>query len=246
MLKNCFYPVQYDNILNKTVGEIICQNEATFTIVCNLCELKIFQFNEFVKHFRLLHWSDTNHAAIICKTEQDNGNDAVKPMEEYLIKTETNVERDDEEAIYEEYALDEPVEDGHCHLQADGCQDKEDSHIGNSINEETDSCDSYRAMTILKKVFALKIYLIFTIFIVNNYFSSRSLQRKRKNFNLSVPYAHVLLLQNTILMPTYKDITIHNFSVTNVIVFLPKNCNLFNISTRITAILARSVVNVLH
>ena len=66
------------------------------------------------------------------------------------------------------------------------------------------------------------------------------------DLSLSVPNAHVHLLQNTILMPTHKDITIHNFSVANVIVFLPKNCNLFNISTRITAILARSVVNVLH
>ena len=157
MLKNCFYPVQYDNILNKTVGEIICQSEASFTIVCNLCELKIFQFNEFVKHFRLLHWSDSNQAAIICKTEQDNGNDGLKLTEECLIKTETSVERDDEKFIYEKYALDEPVEDRHCHLQADESQDKNESLIASSINDEADSCDSYQALTILKKVFALKI-----------------------------------------------------------------------------------------
>uniref|UniRef100_A0A1A9X5Q1 C2H2-type domain-containing protein n=1 Tax=Glossina brevipalpis TaxID=37001 RepID=A0A1A9X5Q1_9MUSC len=52
---NCFLPINYNLDLNKSCGEVICHNIATFSIICKLCKLKIFQFDEFTDHLERIH-----------------------------------------------------------------------------------------------------------------------------------------------------------------------------------------------
>lgn len=75
MLKTC-YPPKFD--ANKTCGEIICQTEASFFIVCKLCGIKIFEYNEFVNHFLDSHWPE----AALSHTFQDAFNDDIAEQHE--------------------------------------------------------------------------------------------------------------------------------------------------------------------
>lgn len=61
MLKNCFLPVNYNKPKSQTCGEIICENLHEFIINCKLCKIKIFEFEEFVQHFRNVHLDETSN-----------------------------------------------------------------------------------------------------------------------------------------------------------------------------------------
>lgn len=147
MLRNCVLPVQYNNLLNNICGEIICQSETSFTIVCKLCELKIFQFDEFVKHFRLLHWPDINQDAVISKINQNT----IDSTEDH-IKSETILQNDGKVIIYEEYDLDDQDQDYLCHLQDKETEQQKETDAVGAISKEEDSFDSYQSLAILKKV----------------------------------------------------------------------------------------------
>lgn len=60
MLKSCVLSANYNNSNNKTCGEIICENQNEFIINCKLCKLKIFEFEEFIQHFKNIHLVDTS------------------------------------------------------------------------------------------------------------------------------------------------------------------------------------------
>lgn len=74
MLKTCYTP-KFD--ANKTCGEIICQTEASFFIVCKLCGIKIFEYNEFVNHFLESHWPEA-----LSNTFQDTFNNDIAEQHE--------------------------------------------------------------------------------------------------------------------------------------------------------------------
>lgn len=59
MLKNCFLPVNYNKPRSQTCGEIVCENLEEFIINCKLCKIKIFEFEEFVQHFKNVHLDET-------------------------------------------------------------------------------------------------------------------------------------------------------------------------------------------
>ncbi|KNC26772.1 hypothetical protein FF38_06343 [Lucilia cuprina] len=90
MLKNCFLPIQYNNLTSKTCGEIICQSETVFSIVCKFCDLRIFEYEEFLQHFRNNHWTEQ------LNVKNDGGNKECneKSLDPNEIENEKLVKRD--------------------------------------------------------------------------------------------------------------------------------------------------------
>ncbi|KAM7346556.1 uncharacterized protein ACRADG_006436 isoform 2-T2 [Cochliomyia hominivorax] len=79
MLKNCILPVNYLKTSTQTCGEIVCENLQQFIINCKLCKMKLFQFEEFIQHFKNVHLEQ--------KTKQENIQNH-KPNNEQIIKIE--------------------------------------------------------------------------------------------------------------------------------------------------------------
>uniref|UniRef100_A0A1B0A167 C2H2-type domain-containing protein n=1 Tax=Glossina pallidipes TaxID=7398 RepID=A0A1B0A167_GLOPL len=82
MLRNCFLPINYNIDFNKSCGEVICHNIATFSIICKLCKLKIFHFDEFTDHLERIHLQEIQ--------ENCNYKEELHPIE-----NDTEIEDDD-------------------------------------------------------------------------------------------------------------------------------------------------------
>lgn len=50
---------------NAKCGEIFCQSSSSFTIVCTFCEMKTFEFEDFLLHFKNVHFENN-----LLKTEE--------------------------------------------------------------------------------------------------------------------------------------------------------------------------------
>ncbi|XP_004523587.1 zinc finger protein 420 [Ceratitis capitata] len=62
MLRNCTLPSSYENIRTSIrCGEIICYDNVNFTIVCVLCKMKIFEFDDFMLHYKNVHLRGNVH-----------------------------------------------------------------------------------------------------------------------------------------------------------------------------------------
>lgn len=98
MLRNCFLPINYNVDFNKSCGEVICHNIATFSIICKLCKLKIFHFDEFTDHLERIHLQEIQ--------ENCNYKEELNPLE-----NDTEIEDDDFDPpnyiIKQDLALDE-------------------------------------------------------------------------------------------------------------------------------------------
>lgn len=55
MLKNYFFPVNFNKQISQICGEIICENLKEFFIYCKCCQIKMFEFEEFIHHFTNSH-----------------------------------------------------------------------------------------------------------------------------------------------------------------------------------------------
>lgn len=149
MLKTCFLPIHYPNLTNKTCGEIICQTESTFTIICKLCDIKIFQYDEFIEHFRTIHWSDISRPEILSKQEKPE--ETSELYEEFelnkIIKTEEYITEIDDHDNEEHNSTDEDKINVEWLKHND---DKGEDSCSNELDE--DSEDSTKPLKILKKV----------------------------------------------------------------------------------------------
>lgn len=107
MLKNSILPTKYDSLSSYTCGEIVCQSEISFTIVCKFCDIKIFNFDEFIQHFRNTHWTEIKLSNGDFKIEQQEAQTATQKQSavKHFIKEEN------EQVLYEEYNLSEASND---------------------------------------------------------------------------------------------------------------------------------------
>ncbi|XP_067634643.1 zinc finger protein 234-like [Eurosta solidaginis] len=56
MLRNCILPTSYGQAKNSVrCGEIVCYDNVNFTIICVLCEMKLFEFDDFMLHYQNVH-----------------------------------------------------------------------------------------------------------------------------------------------------------------------------------------------
>lgn len=83
MLKSCFLDTAtpFPNYSNKICGEIICQTETTFLITCKFCEIKIFDYDEFIKHFHQIHWPEMFDEGVNKQTPNEDELTNEKPNE---------------------------------------------------------------------------------------------------------------------------------------------------------------------
>lgn len=140
MLKTCFLPINYTNFTNKTCGEIICQTETTFTIICKLCDIKLFEYEEFIGHFRSVHWSE------ICSKFNHN---ASKNYQH--IKSENRIEEQNikvEKQTSPNLVIDKPNEDTFSNVD----EESDTDHSKKAIEDDFDTEDSTQPLAILKKV----------------------------------------------------------------------------------------------
>uniref|UniRef100_A0A1I8PGB2 C2H2-type domain-containing protein n=1 Tax=Stomoxys calcitrans TaxID=35570 RepID=A0A1I8PGB2_STOCA len=78
MLKNCVLPANYISI---SCGEIIYKSFDEFVFNCNLCKIKVFDFEDFVRHLKCVHEDELNRkecsdrASLSCKGEEDEYDD---------------------------------------------------------------------------------------------------------------------------------------------------------------------------
>ncbi|XP_065363182.1 zinc finger protein OZF-like [Calliphora vicina] len=156
MLKNCFLPVQYNYLQSKICGEIICQSETSFSINCNFCKLKIFEFSEFVQHFRTTHWSEIKPADISNKPDVNEETFPTQRnlIDENLIKPEIYEEN---KLLYQQYPLHEPDEDHDENNQHEWSADLEENQSDKSIissNVDDETSDMLETIGILKKKLA--------------------------------------------------------------------------------------------
>lgn len=117
-------------------GEIFCHNTTEFTVYCTFCEMKSFNFEDFLWHLKTLHF-----AADVCKTENDN-------FEEVSTKIET-----EEDKIYD--SLIKSYDEGNDNLDFKDSEDDKDFG-DNDVNGDDAFCDneSYdeeEPLAILKK-----------------------------------------------------------------------------------------------
>ncbi|XP_065365669.1 zinc finger protein 62-like [Calliphora vicina] len=154
MLKTCFLPTSYTNFTNKTCGEIVCQTETTFTIICKICDIKIFDYNEFIKHFRTTHWPE------ICKdktgSKQSTKNNPTYDVDnlEKIIKTEHETDVDE---IKTEFNVEQLAIVNNKSNEELMCNDseKEDTVSGMEFdNQDSDSEEMSKPLVILKKATA--------------------------------------------------------------------------------------------
>lgn len=109
MLKSCFLPIQYDRLLSKTCGEIVCQSETSFTIICKFCDIKMFEFNEFLQHIHGTHWLKTSTAEDISeKFCENNKVFADKNNDNKILESDVFEKY---QIVCEEYHLNDTVDD---------------------------------------------------------------------------------------------------------------------------------------
>lgn len=148
MLRNCILPVNYTKTQTQSCGEIICENLQQFIINCKLCKIKIFEFEEFVEHFKKVHLDGKITANKATKTKQET---EVPEQESYenIVKLEITPdveesnspeanEKDDDDF---EWNTNDNDEDNDYEPTTDEEEDKED-------NEEEET-----SKTVLAKVY---------------------------------------------------------------------------------------------
>ncbi|XP_053949442.1 zinc finger protein 429-like [Anastrepha ludens] len=83
MLRNCTLPSSYEQARTSIrCGEIICYDNVNFTIICVLCKMKLFEFEDFMLHYQNVHLRGNAH-------DSDSDIDAVVDGElEACIKDE--------------------------------------------------------------------------------------------------------------------------------------------------------------
>ena len=143
MLKTCFLPVNYTNFANKSCGEIICQTETTFTIICRLCDIKLFEYEEFIKHFRTVHWPE------ICN-RFNQSIPIVKDGE--AIKNENRTDEEDikvENQINLSLVNNKPKEDSSNDSDDDEAVSDRETR---AVDDDFDTEDSTQPLAILRKV----------------------------------------------------------------------------------------------
>lgn len=154
MLKTCFLPTSNTNFTNRTCGEIVCQTETTFTIICKLCDIKIFDYNEFIKHFRTTHWPE------ICEnktgSKHPTKNYATYDLDnrnlEKIIKTENETDVDE---IKNECNVEKLAIDNNKPNEKLMCNDSEKEYAVSGMefdNQDSDSEEISKPLAILKKV----------------------------------------------------------------------------------------------
>lgn len=57
--------IAFDNSANTKCGEIYCHSSTEFTIICTLCELKAFDYQDFMLHCKNVHFEND-----LLKTEE--------------------------------------------------------------------------------------------------------------------------------------------------------------------------------
>ncbi|XP_046803594.1 uncharacterized protein LOC124419149 [Lucilia cuprina] len=127
MLKNCILTAQYNNFLPKICGEIICQSETTFSIICNFCQIKIFEFNEFVEHFRTIHWPEINGTHNKYNTHLHNVHPEVNEQaKDFHIEDESMQGSEDD--WRPELEMQQNISNsGFSNQEEDNCSDREES-----------------------------------------------------------------------------------------------------------------------
>lgn len=86
-MRNCTLPTSYEqNRTSIRCGEIICYDNVNFTIICVLCKMKLFEFDDFMLHYQNVHLRGNIH-------DSDSDNDADGELEECIKDEEfENVE----------------------------------------------------------------------------------------------------------------------------------------------------------
>lgn len=86
-MRNCTLPTSYkQNRTSIRCGEIICYDNVNFTIICVLCKMKLFEFEDFMVHYQNVHLRGNIH-------DSDSDNDADGELEECIKDEEfENVE----------------------------------------------------------------------------------------------------------------------------------------------------------
>lgn len=152
MLKTCFRSTNYTNFINKTCGEIVCQTETSFTIVCSLCAIKIFDYEEFIKHFRDIHWPEILEAKECSGSVVKWSGDSIKTESENVNVVNQDESREQQVLIEElHYELNEEEHEEQ--------QQEKDELEDNAANSEMDSEQEHseeegetNPLAILKKV----------------------------------------------------------------------------------------------
>ena len=83
----------FENKIQSKCGEIFYHNFNNFTIFCTLCEVKLFQFDDFILHLQNLHLK-RNSPKI--EDEPNEGDYTVQNvhLESNLLKTEDGINED--------------------------------------------------------------------------------------------------------------------------------------------------------
>lgn len=148
MLRNCFLPVNYNKPVSQTCGEIICENVDVFIINCKLCKIKIFEFEEFVQHFKNAHWEKSKANSSTERRPERNQN------YEQLIKLEiAEVDQDKSETNdrekYESSGENEELWDIENYAHSDNDYNNDDAH---TELEEDHQADEEQCRIIIEKV----------------------------------------------------------------------------------------------
>lgn len=156
MLKNCFLPVNYNKPKSQTCGEIICENLHEFIINCKLCKIKIFEFEEFVQHFKNVHLDETQNdnktlKALAPAKEQEQ--EAVDNYER-IIKLEIteDIESNKEGEIKNEHETELVWNVEHNDNYTD---DDKDYEANTDDDEDYEGEDEEQSKSIMKKVIGL-------------------------------------------------------------------------------------------
>ncbi|KAI8120655.1 Zinc finger protein 324B [Lucilia cuprina] len=147
MLKNCILTAQYNNFLPKICGEIICQSETTFSIICNFCQIKIFEFNEFVEHFRTIHWPEINGTHNKYNTLLHN----VHPVKQAKIEDVKQLKLEVNEQAKDFHIEDESMQGSENDWRPELEMQQNISNSGFSNQEEDNCSDREESIGILKK-----------------------------------------------------------------------------------------------
>ena len=84
----------FENKIQSKCGEIFCHNFNNFTIFCTLCEVKLFQFEDFILHLQNVHLK-SNSLKIENETNEEDYTVQNVHLERNLLKTEDGIKEDD-------------------------------------------------------------------------------------------------------------------------------------------------------
>ncbi|TMW53056.1 hypothetical protein DOY81_001919 [Sarcophaga bullata] len=84
----------FENKIQRKCAEIFYHNFNNFTIFCTLCEVKLFQFEDFILHLQNVHLKNNS---LKIEDEINEGDYTVQNvhLESSLLKTEDDINEDD-------------------------------------------------------------------------------------------------------------------------------------------------------